>query len=125
VVISHDLSSLAGIADRVVVLYRGRIVEDGPVEQVFAAPRHPYTALLMASAPSVRHDRPLSPRQLRRADADPASPDSPDACVFAHRCPFAAAACAEQPALELVGDRWSVACHRREEWGALARNRAR
>ena len=54
VIISHDLSSLAGIADRVVVLYRGRIVEDGPVSQVFSAPRHPYTALLMASAPSVR-----------------------------------------------------------------------
>ena len=53
VIISHDLSSLAGIADRVVVLYRGRIVEDGPVAQVFTAPRHPYTALLMASAPSV------------------------------------------------------------------------
>ncbi len=64
VIISHDLSSLAGIADRVVVLYRGRIVEDGPVDQVFAAPEHPYTALLMASAPSVRHDRELSPRQL-------------------------------------------------------------
>ena len=66
VIISHDLSSLAGIADRVVVLYRGRIVEDGPVGQVFTAPRHPYTALLMASAPSVKHDRPLSVHQLRR-----------------------------------------------------------
>ena len=53
VIISHDLSSLAGIADRVVVLYRGRIIEDGPVEQVFSRPRHPYTALLMASAPRV------------------------------------------------------------------------
>jgi oligopeptide/dipeptide ABC transporter ATP-binding protein len=125
VVISHDLSSLAGVADRVVVLYRGRIVEDGPVEQVFAAPRHPYTALLMASAPSVRHDRPLSLRQLRRTDADPAPPASPDACVFAHRCPFAAGACAAQPALETVEERWGVACHRREEWGALARDRAR
>jgi ABC-type glutathione transport system ATPase component len=51
VIISHDLSSLAGLADRVVVLYRGRIVEDGPAEQVFTSPRHPYTALLMASAP--------------------------------------------------------------------------
>ena len=71
VIISHDLSSLAGIADRVVVLYRGRIVEDGPVAQVFTAPRHPYTALLMASAPSVKHDRPLTVHQLRRTAADP------------------------------------------------------
>jgi oligopeptide/dipeptide ABC transporter ATP-binding protein len=123
VVISHDLSSLAGIADRIVVLYRGRVVEDGPVDQVFATPRHPYTALLMASAPSVRHDRPLSPRQLRRTDADPAAPTAPDACVFADRCPFAADACAVQPALETVDDRWIVACHRHEQWGDLARDR--
>ena len=124
VVISHDLSSLAGIADRIVVLYRGKIVEDGPVDQVFTAPRHPYTALLMASAPSVRHDRPLSPRQLRRADADPEPPGGPDACVFAARCPFAADACAAQPPLTTIGHRHAVACHRHEEWGALARDRA-
>src|SRR5580700_2902119 len=91
VIISHDLSSLAGIADRVVVLYRGRIVEDGPVDRVFTTPRHPYTALLMASAPSirqhsVRHDRPFSPRQLRRTDSDPAWQAGPGACVFAARC---------------------------------------
>jgi oligopeptide/dipeptide ABC transporter ATP-binding protein len=125
VVISHDLSSLAGIADRVVVLYGGRIVEDGPVGQVFAAPRHPYTALLMASAPSVSHDRPLSPHQLRRTNADPRPPAGPDACVFAARCPFAAGACAQQPPLETAGDRWSVACHRRSEWGTLALARDR
>ncbi len=120
VIISHDLSSLAGIADRVAVLYRGRIVEDGPVGQVFAAPRHPYTALLMASAPSVRHDRPFSARQLRRTSADPAPPAGPGACVFAARCPFAAAACMAQPPLETVEGRWTVACHRHEEWPALA-----
>ena len=71
--ISHDLSSLAGVADRVAVLYRGQIVEDGPTDQVFGSPAHPYTALLMASAPSVRHDRPYSVRQLRRASADAAA----------------------------------------------------
>jgi ABC-type glutathione transport system ATPase component len=54
IVISHDLGSLAGIADRVVVLYRGRVVEDGPAATVFGAPRHPYTALLMASVPRIR-----------------------------------------------------------------------
>jgi oligopeptide/dipeptide ABC transporter ATP-binding protein len=123
VVISHDLSSLAGIADRIVVLYRGRIVEDGPVGQVFTAPRHPYTALLMASAPSVRHDRPFELRQLRRAAADPAPPAAPGGCVFAARCPFAAAACGEQPPLQTIGDQWSVACHRHDEWAPLARAR--
>jgi oligopeptide/dipeptide ABC transporter ATP-binding protein len=121
VIISHDLSSLAGIADRVVVLYRGRIVEDGPVGQVFAAPRHPYTALLMASAPSVKHDRPLDVHQLRRTAADPEPPSQArNACVFAARCPFAVAACAEQPPLERVAEAWTAACHRHEEWPALA-----
>jgi oligopeptide/dipeptide ABC transporter ATP-binding protein len=128
VIISHDLSSLAGIADRVVVLYRGRIIEDGPVDRVFATPKHPYTALLMASAPSisqhsVRHDQPFSPDQLRRTDPVPHA--GPGACVFADRCRFAADACAVQPPLTAVGERWSVACHRHDEWGALARSATR
>jgi oligopeptide/dipeptide ABC transporter ATP-binding protein len=128
VIISHDLSSLAGIADRVVVLYRGRIVEDGPVGRVFTRPRHPYTALLMASAPSVRHDRELSVRQLRRTTADPEPPAGAGSCVFAARCPFAIDACAVQPPLEPVADqaagRWIAACHRHEEWPALASERS-
>jgi oligopeptide/dipeptide ABC transporter ATP-binding protein len=133
IVISHDLSSLAGIADRVVVLFRGRIVEDGPAGQVFTRPRHPYTALLLASAPRVakhgaRDDREITVRQLRRTSADPKPPSARAACVFAARCPFAAGGCAVQPPLEPVaspaGDRWSVACARRGEWPALARERA-
>jgi oligopeptide/dipeptide ABC transporter ATP-binding protein len=123
VIISHDLSSLAGIADRVVVLYRGRIVEDGPVDRVFATPRHPYTALLMASAPSVRQDRLFAPHQLRRTG--PAPQAGAGACVFAARCAFAADICAAQPALTPVGERWSVACHRHQEWGALAQSATR
>jgi len=122
IIISHDLSSLAGIADRVAVLYRGRIVEDGPVDRVFATPRHPYTALLMASAPSVQDDRPFSPHQLRTTA--PAPQSGPDACVFAARCAFAADVCATQPPLTVVGERWSAACHRHEEWDALTRSAA-
>jgi ABC-type glutathione transport system ATPase component len=57
VIISHDLSALAGIADRVAVMYRGEIVEDGPASQVFAAPAHPYTQRLIASAPSLSKPR--------------------------------------------------------------------
>jgi len=138
VIISHDLSSLAGIADRVVVLYRGRIVEDGPVDRVFTRPRHPYTALLMASAPrvakprvekhGVRHDRELSVHQLRRTTADPEPPAGAGACVFAARCPFAIEACAVQPQLEPVADqaaaRWTAACRRHEEWPVLASQRS-
>jgi oligopeptide/dipeptide ABC transporter ATP-binding protein len=134
VIISHDLSSLAGIADRVVVLYRGRIVEDGPVDQVFTQPRHPYTALLMASAPRVEktrvenQGRELSVHQLRRTTADPEPPAGPGSCVFAARCPFAIEACAVQPPLEAVADqaggRWIAACRRHEEWPALASKRS-
>ncbi len=119
VIISHDLSSLAGIADRVVVLYHGRVVEDGPVDRVFTAPRHPYTALLLASAPSVSHGGRLTPEQLRRTQTGPAPPAGdlgPAACVFAPRCRFAADVCATAPALEPVDGRWSVACHRQGEW---------
>jgi ABC-type glutathione transport system ATPase component len=57
VIISHDLSSLAGIADRVAVLHGGEIVEDGPASQVFTAPAHPYTQRLIASAPSLTKPR--------------------------------------------------------------------
>jgi oligopeptide/dipeptide ABC transporter ATP-binding protein len=125
IIISHDLSSLAGIADRVVVLYRGRIVEDGPIDRVFATPRHPYTALLMASAPSVREDRLLTPQQLRRSDSGPVPQAGPGSCVFAARCPFAADACADQPPLVSVGERWTAACHRHDEWRALAQSETR
>jgi oligopeptide/dipeptide ABC transporter ATP-binding protein len=100
---------------------------------VFAAPEHPYTALLMASAPSVRHDRELSPQQLTRTVAEAgALPEdllaglgAPGACVFATRCAFAAAPCATQPPLVPAGDRRSVACHRHTEWMTLARTQAR
>ena len=126
VIISHDLSSLAGIADRIVVLYRGRIVEDGPVDRVFAdaaAPVH-------GAAHGVGAERPARPAVLPAAScaapaSDPVPQAGPGACVFAVRCPFAAAVCATQPALTAVGERWSVACHRHEEWGALARTATR
>jgi oligopeptide/dipeptide ABC transporter ATP-binding protein len=123
IVISHDLSSLAGVADRVVVLYRGRIVEDGPIAEVFAAPRHPYTGLLVASAPSVLHDKPFTPEQLRRQDGDPPAPLHAAACVFAPRCPFATEVCAHQPELAAIEPGWSVACHHRDGWRASAAGR--
>ena len=59
-VISHDLPSLAGLVDRIAVLHRGRIVEDGPVERVLAEPSHPYTARLVAATPRLRRLRPAA-----------------------------------------------------------------
>ncbi|MEV0388175.1 ABC transporter ATP-binding protein [Nonomuraea sp. NPDC050643] len=67
--ITHDLGSLGGVADRVVVLYHGRVVESGTTEQIFLAPRHPYTRLLVTSVPSIRDEEPPDP-ELRRALRD-------------------------------------------------------
>jgi oligopeptide/dipeptide ABC transporter ATP-binding protein len=119
VVISHDLASLAGIADRVAVLYQGRIVEEGPIESIFAAPRHPYTALLIASAPSVSRARwsfDIPVERLRRADGGE-DPVGAAGCVFAHRCPFVTEQCRHEtpPSLEPVPG-WSVSCHNSDAW---------
>ena len=119
VIISHDLSSLAGIADRVVVLYRGQIVEDGPVGQVFSratAPVHGAADGLRAQRPArpavaVRQRPPVAPhrRATRRRQRPTARACSPPAA----RSPIAA--CAAQPRARAGRpDRWDVACHRHE-----------
>ncbi|MFF5249567.1 oligopeptide/dipeptide ABC transporter ATP-binding protein [Streptosporangium sp. NPDC000095] len=120
VVISHDLSSLAGVADRVAVLYRGRIVEEGPIGEVFDDPRHPYTALLVASAPRVAGAARHSLERLRAAPTGVAGAGgATGGCVFAHRCPFATEACAVVPEPVVRGGR-AVACHHTGTWPARA-----
>ncbi|WP_079150421.1 ABC transporter ATP-binding protein [Streptomyces hygroscopicus] len=118
VVISHDLSSLAGIADRVAVLYRGRVVEQGPVHEVFGRPLHPYTALLTASAPSVRAEGGPGAAALRPS-AEPPGWTTREGCVFAHRCPFVTGSCRTAPAPAAVGPHRSAACHRVDQWREL------
>ncbi len=117
-IISHDLASLAGIADRVAVLYLGRVVEEGPLEQIFAAPRHPYTALLLASAPHLAGvtSADLPPSSIfRRIVGD--EPAAATGCAFAPRCPFASEMCVTvtPPLNESSPGGW-VACHYAEEW---------
>jgi oligopeptide/dipeptide ABC transporter ATP-binding protein len=121
VIIAHDLSSLAGIADRVAVFYRGRIVEAGPIRSVLEEPAHPYTALLTASAPTIERggtdEGRLRPELLTPGEGHrPSLADG--GCVFAHRCPFAHDACAAQPTLapvpEAPGRR--AACHVADAW---------
>jgi oligopeptide/dipeptide ABC transporter ATP-binding protein len=122
VIIAHDLSSLAGVADRVAVFYRGRLVEQGPIGEVLARPAHPYTALLTASAPSVQLEDRLHPDQLRHPIGDTERTWSDGACVFASRCAFAHDACHEQPALLTVPGsgadttRRTAACHVADAW---------
>ncbi|WP_158818808.1 ABC transporter ATP-binding protein [Methylocapsa sp. S129] len=100
--ISHDLGAVRHLCDRVVVLYLGRVMEEGPVEAVFSRPAHPYTAALMSAAPSLDVAR---RRHRIVLQGDPPSPlDPPSGCVFRTRCPFAIAACAtEAPQLTPVG----------------------
>lgn len=117
VIIAHDLSSLAGIADRVAVFYRSRVVEQGPIQAVLERPAHPYTGLLTASAPSVTHVDRLRLDQLRPPSVARVS-TAAEACVFANRCRFAHDACADQPRpVALPGER-EAACHVADEWRA-------
>ncbi|MFC1433613.1 ABC transporter ATP-binding protein [Streptacidiphilus sp. N1-3] len=113
VIISHDLSSLAGIADRIAVLYRGRLVEQGPTAEVLSRPLHPYTALLTASAPSVRREHDLHPAQLRAT-----VPWEGVGCVFAPRCAFAEDACRVRPEAQARPGGREVACHHADDWRA-------
>ena len=107
-VIAHDLALLHHLADRLVVMYAGRVVETGPARAVIAAPRHPYTALLRVSS------GPGAPETLRAAL--PGEPPSPGAeirgCALADRCPLARAACRDSaPALREWAPGHLTACH--------------
>ncbi len=110
--IGHDLSVVRWIADRTAVMYLGRIVEEAPTEDLFATPRHPYTALLLASQPR-RH--PGEAAALLRAPGEPPSPAAPPpGCPFHPRCPSARPVCSQEvPRLvaDTVSPGRSVACH--------------
>ena len=118
VVISHDLSSLAGIADRIAVLYRGRLVEQGPTAEVLTRPVHPYTALLTASAPSVRREHSIRAGQLRPRTELPgwALREDRSGCGFAARCPFTDDACRVAPPSTPVATGREAACHHARTW---------
>jgi peptide/nickel transport system ATP-binding protein len=107
--VTHDLGLLAQIADRVGVMYAGRLVEIASAERLFTAPRHPYTRALIASAPSLE-ERPAGARPLRGLLE---RSKLPPGCPFAPRCDFAEATCSEHPqALEPVASAHAVACQR-------------
>ncbi|MBP2326457.1 oligopeptide/dipeptide ABC transporter ATP-binding protein [Kibdelosporangium banguiense] len=113
--ITHDLDLAAAVTDSLAVMYAGVIVERGPSREVSTNPRHPYTAALLASRPSLSSVTRLTAIPGRPISAFEAGPG----CVFAARCAYATDRCrAERPAPQLIEGR-SVACHRAEELGSV------
>ena len=112
--VSHDLSVVKQISNRVVVMYVGRIAEIGTPEELFESPKHPYTAALMSSVPKP-HPSQRSKRYVLEGEvANPANP--PTGCYFHPRCPFATDQCkVEVPPLVKSKNGRYVSCHRADE----------
>jgi oligopeptide/dipeptide ABC transporter ATP-binding protein len=112
-IITHDMGVVADIADRMMVMYAGRIVESGTVDDVFARPSHPYTRLLLATVPRLEGERKMRLRTIEGAVPDVS--DWPSGCRFRARCPLADGVCETVPMLEPIDARPS---HRSACWHA-------
>jgi peptide/nickel transport system ATP-binding protein len=116
VYVSHDLAVVSSLADRVAVLYAGRIVEHGPRDAIFSAPRHPYTRRLLRAVPDIGGARGIA----GIGGHAPLPGERPGGCVFHPRCSLANERCAaEVPASTVVGDDWTVRCLRADEHDGL------
>ena len=112
--ISHDLSVVAHVCDHVAVMYLGRLVESAPTRQLFAAPRHPYTKVLLSAIPSLDPDHRDKAQKLSGEIPSPTNP--PPGCKFHTRCPHAIEICkTEEPGLEEPAPEHMVKCHRWRE----------
>ncbi|MFN8215484.1 MAG: ABC transporter ATP-binding protein [Solirubrobacterales bacterium] len=108
ILISHDMGVLAETCDRIAIMYAGRIVESGPVAEVFRSPQHPYTKRLLDTLPVIGGHRGLS---APIPGAPPNPGELPEGCRFRPRCPYAAAECAADPALRELAPAHAAACH--------------
>jgi oligopeptide/dipeptide ABC transporter ATP-binding protein len=110
--ISHDLSVVEHLCDRVIVMYLGRVMESGPTDEIFSHPRHPYTEALIAASPIPDPDAPR--KRIVLAGDMPSPTNPPSGCVFRTRCRYALPACADAPppALRKVGADHYRACIR-------------
>ena len=121
--ISHDLAVVQYMADRIGVMYLGRIVEEGPAKEVVENPKHPYTKALIDSIPVPDPEFFHDDRAIKLTGEPPSAVNPPEGCRFRPRCPFAGEECKIQPTL--TDERHRVACHhpllqirKREEVGA-------
>ncbi len=112
ILITHDLGVVAEVADRVLVMYAGKVVEEGTLDEIFYDPQHPYTWGLLGSL--TRLDRPRPRRLPQIAGAPPSLLDLPSGCAFRPRCPHEFGRCAEVPALE--GRLTDAPAHRDRCW---------
>lgn len=116
ILIGHDMGLMAQFADFVGVMYAGKLVEEGPVMEMFTRPRHPYTQLLMESLPNL--DKKESFQGV--SGAPPSLLDPPPGCVFHPRCPYVMDRCrVEVPLLQQTGAHHRAACHLLDEAPAL------
>jgi peptide/nickel transport system ATP-binding protein len=112
--VSHDLSVVKHISDRIAVMYVGQVVELGTRDEVLFTPKHPYTSALLAAVPRPDPTARLTFTPPRGEIADPTSP--PSGCYFHPRCPFAVAKCrTERPVWQEIGPNRRARCHRAAE----------
>ncbi|MCP4719623.1 MAG: ATP-binding cassette domain-containing protein [Desulfobacteraceae bacterium] len=114
--ISHDLSVIKNVCDRVAVMYLGKICEIAPSQQLYQSPAHPYTAALLSAIPE--HDPTSPPKKLKMLKGEIPSPTAPPSgCSFRTRCPSALECCTKQePRLREIGPQHKVACHLRNSF---------
>jgi oligopeptide transport system ATP-binding protein len=111
IMITHDLGVVAGMTDRVVVMYAGKVVETASTDEIFSNPRHPYTLGLLASVPRLDEARPAQLKAIEGAPPDLLNP--PSGCPFMPRCAFARAICRTMPPLDPLA---SEATHLKACW---------
>jgi len=118
VLVTHDMGVVAGLADRIAIMYAGKIVEEGPIDKVFESPAMPYTIGLLRSIPRV--DESVRRRLVSIAGSPPSPVALPPGCAFAPRCPAYTEICdSKVPDLEAFGGERSVACLRKDEIASL------
>jgi peptide/nickel transport system ATP-binding protein len=125
VLISHDLGVIASVCSRVLVMYAGQIVEEGPAEAILRDPKHPYSWALINAVPRLDRE-PREGKKLTAIEGAPPDPLSePRGCRFAPRCPFRIERCADEPSLLEVGEARKARCWVTQAGGELVKSAER